>query len=166
MVVLLTHILVPYVILTVAGWQFNWLTNRWIVISMAGAAIPDLIKIRILFEDRVIEALLGVPFKYEPISSLGGTLFIAGGITLFFERQRRRIFSFLLFGAVSSLIVDGLRVFADGRSGFWLYPFSWFRPPTPSLYVTSDIRVLITAVLISAVVFVFDRWRHSTDITE
>jgi hypothetical protein len=157
MAVLLTHILVPYVILTVAGWQFNWLTKRWIAIGMAGAAIPDLMKIQILLDDNVIESILGIPFSYAPVSSLGGVLLIAGGITVFFETQRRRIFSFLLFGALSSLVVDGLRVFADGRSGFWLYPFSWWRPPTPSLYVTSDVRVLLTAILVSAVVFVVDR---------
>ena len=44
---LLTHILVPYVILTVVSWQFDWLTKRWIIIGMAGAAIPDLVKINI-----------------------------------------------------------------------------------------------------------------------
>lgn len=157
MAVLLMHVLVPYVILTVAGWQFNWLTKRWIAIGMAGAAIPDLMKIQILLDDNLIESILGIPFSYAPISSLGGVLLIAGGITVFFETQRRRIFSFLLFGALSSLVVDGLRVFADGRSGFWLYPFSWWRPPTPSLYVTSDVRVLLTAILVSAVVFALDR---------
>jgi hypothetical protein len=157
MAVLLMHVLVPYVILTVAGWQFNWLTKRWIAIGMAGAAIPDLMKIQILLDDNLIESILGIPFSYAPISSLGGVLLIAGGITVFFETQRRRIFSFLLFGALSSLVVDGLRVFANGRSGFWLYPFSWWRPPTPSLYVTSDVRVLLTAILVSAVVFALDR---------
>ena len=166
MAVLLTHILVPYIILTVASWQFNWLTDRWIVIGMAGAAIPDLIKIEILVDAGVVETLLGVPFKYAPISSLGGVLLIAGAITIFFERQRRQIFSFLLFGAFSSLVVDGLRVFADGRSGFWLYPFSWWRPPTPSLYITSDVRVLVTAILISAVVFALDRWKHADNLFE
>lgn len=157
MAVLLMHVLVPYVILTVAGWQFNWLTKRWIAIGMAGAAIPDLMKIQILLDDNLIESILGIPFSYAPISSLGGVLLIAGGITVFFETQRRRIFSFLLFGALSSLVVDGLRVFADGRSGFWLYPFSWWRPPTPSLYVTSDVRVLLTTILVSVVVFALDR---------
>ena len=161
MAVLLTHILVPYIILTVASWQFNWLTNRWVVIGMAGAAIPDLVKIGIVLDSDIIEALLGIPFSYAPISSLGGALLIAGAITVFFERQRQRIFSFLLFGAFSSLVVDGLRVFADGRSGFWLYPFSWWRPPTPSLYVTSDVRVLVISLLISAVVFALDRWKHA-----
>jgi hypothetical protein len=156
---LLTHVLVPYVLLTVASWQFNWLTKRWIVIGMAGAAIPDLVKLRIVLDDVVIESLLGMPFSYSPISSLGGVLLIAGAIAILFERHRQRVLVLLFFGGLSSLVVDGLRVFADGRSGFWLYPFTWWRPPTPSLYVTSDIRVLIGTMIISAVVFSIDRWK-------
>ena len=157
---LLTHILVPYVILTVVSWQFDWLTKRWIIIGMAGAAIPDLVKINILLDHSVIESFLGMPFSYAPISSLGGVLFITGAITVFFQRHRRQVFAFLVFGGLTSLVVDGLRVFADGQSGFWLYPFTWIRPPTPSLYVTSDVRVLITAMIISAVVFISDQWKQ------
>jgi hypothetical protein len=156
---LLTHILVPYVLLTPASWQFEWLTKRWIVIGMAGAAIPDLVKVGIVLDATVVESVLGVPFSYSPISSVGGVLCIAGAIAIFFENQRRRVFLLLLFGGFTSLVVDGLRVFADGRSGFWLYPFTWWRPPTPSLYVTSDYRVLVVAILISTVVFVLDRWQ-------
>ena len=157
---LLTHILVPYVILTVASWQFDWLTKRWVIIGMAGAAIPDLVKIDILLDRSVVESLLGMPFSYAPISSLGGVLCIAGAITIFFPRHRRQVFVFLLFGGLTSLVVDGLRVFADGQSGFWLYPFTWVRPPTPSLYVTSDVRVLVAAVMVSAVVFIFDHQKQ------
>lgn len=157
---LLTHILVPYVVLTVASWHFEWLTKQWVIIGMAGAAIPDLVKINIVLDRSVVESLLDMPFSYDPISSLGGVLCIAAVITIFFQRQRRQVFVFLIFGGLTSLVVDGLRVFADGQSGFWLYPFTWVRPPTPSLYVTSDVRVLVVAVMVSAVVFVFDQWKQ------
>lgn len=154
---LLTHILVPYVLLTAASWRFDWLTERWIVIGMAGAAIPDLEKIRIVVDSDLIGSLLGMPFSFAPISSLGGVLLIAGAITVFFEQQRQRVYSFLVFGGLTALVVDGLRVFADGRSDFWLYPFTWWRPPTPSLYITSDVRVLGVALLMSSGVFLYDR---------
>jgi len=160
---LFTHILVPYVVLTVASWQFEWLTKRWVIIGMAGAVIPDLVKLEIVLDRSVVEGLLGMPFSYAPISSLGGVLLIAAAITIFFQRQRRQVFVFLVFGGLTSLVADGLRAFADGQSGFWLYPFTWVRPPTPSLYVTSDVRVLVAAVTISAVVFVCDhRKQRST----
>jgi hypothetical protein len=150
-------------LLTVASWKYEWLTNRWIVIGMAGGAIPDLVKINILVGPDTIETVLGVPFSYGPISSLGGVVLIAGAITVFFERHRKRVVGLLWVGGVSALLVDGLRVFADGRSGFWLYPFTWWRPPTPSLYVTSDPRVLASAILLSAVVFAIDRWNTTAN---
>jgi hypothetical protein len=154
---LLTHVLVPYVLLTAASWRFDRLARRWIVIGMAGAAIPDLVKIGILVDDRMIESLLGVPFSYAPISSLGGVLLIAGTIALFFGRERRQVYALLVFGSLTALVVDGLRVFADGHSGFWLYPI-WWRPPTPSLYVTADVRVLVVALLASTGMFLCDRY--------
>jgi hypothetical protein len=155
---LLTHILVAYILLTVASWKIAWLTNRWIVIGMAGAAIPDLVKVSIVVDTDTISALLGMPFSYSPISSLGGVLLISAMITVFFETNRRRVYSLLVAGGVSALVVDGLRVFADGHSGFWLYPFAWWRPPTPSLYVTSDLPVLFLALVVSLGIFAVDRW--------
>ena len=59
---LLTHVLVPFVLLTPLSWRFRWLTDRWIVLAMAGAAIPDLVKIGIVVDDGVIESLAGAPF--------------------------------------------------------------------------------------------------------
>jgi hypothetical protein len=158
MVDLLTHVLVPYILLTVASWRLDWLTERWIIIGMAGAAIPDLVKLDLLVDDRLVSSLLGLPFDYEPISSLGGVLLIAAGIALLFRDERQRVYGFLVFGGGSALVVDGLRVFADGRGlVFWLYPL-WWRPPTPSLYVTSDPRVLPVALVMAAVVFLVDRF--------
>jgi len=154
---LLTHVLAAYVLLTVAGWRLDWLTARWIAIGMAGAIIPDLVKIGLVVDAEVVEGLLGVPFSYSPISSIAGVLVIAAGITLAFTESRRRVFALLVAGGVSSLALDGLRVFADGQSSFWLYPL-WWRPPTPSLYVTSDPRVTVVAVAVAGGVFLLDRY--------
>ena len=154
---LLTHVLVPYVLLTVASWRYPRIKRRWIVIGMAGAAIPDLVKIRIVLDDGAVESLLGVPFAYDPISSVSGLLVIAGAIAVFFE-QHRRAYAFLVFGGSTALVLDGLRVFVDGRAGFWLYPF-WWRPPSPSLYVTADPRVAVLTVLLSTGVYLLDRSR-------
>jgi len=153
---LLTHVLVAYVAFTVASWAVSWLTERWVVIGMAGAAIPDLVKVDIVLDDRLVESALGVPFSWAPISSLGGVLVIAAGIAVLFAEERRRVYAFLVSGGLLSLLGDGLRVFADGRADFWLYPL-WWRPPTPSLYVTSDPRVLGLALAVSGIVFSIDR---------
>ena len=155
---LLTQILVLYVVLTVTSWQIDWVTKRWVVIGMAGSAIPDLAKIGLIVENELIESVVGIPFSYAPISTFGGVLVIAAAITVFFAHEQLKIYGSLVFGGVVALITDGLRVFADGHAGPWLYPFTWWRPPTPSLYVTSDVRILIIALLVSAIVFEIDHW--------
>ncbi|WP_136716865.1 hypothetical protein [Halorientalis salina] len=153
---LLTHVLVAYVLLTVGSWQIDGLTPRWVPIGMAGAAIPDLVKVGILVDERTVEALLGFPFSYGPISTIGGVVVIAAGITLCFTEDRPRVFGLLVAGGTLSLVLDGLRMYADGQASFWLYPI-WWRPPTPSLYVTSDPRVTAVAVVVAAGVFLADR---------
>ena len=157
---LLTHVLVPFVLLTPASWRFDRLSKRWIVLTMAGAAIPDLVKIDNVLDEGLIQTALGVPFSYDPISTLGGVLVIARAITLCFGTERRRVYAVLVFGGLTSLVLDGLRVFVDGQANFWLYPFVWWRPPTPSLYVTSDPGVLVVALAASTLVFLLDRYRN------
>ena len=99
---------------------------------------------------------LGMPFDYAPVASAGGVLLVAGAIALAFARRHRRAaFTFLVTGGGLSLVLDGLRVYADGRAGPWLYPFTWWRPSTPSLYVTSDPRILVVAV--AGAVYAVDR---------
>ncbi|MDS0221906.1 hypothetical protein NDI54_11155 [Haloarcula sp. S1AR25-5A] len=155
---LLTHLLVPYILLTSASWSVDWLDQRWVVVGMGGAAIPDLVKVEIVLDDSTVEALLGIPFSYAPISTLGGVLLLAGVITVAFERRHwGRVFGLVSFGGLTSLLLDGLRVYADGRASAWLYPFTNWRPPTPSLYVSSDPTVLVVALLVAGVVAVLDR---------
>ena len=155
---LLTHLLAPYILLTVASWRVDWLDQRWVVVGMGGAAIPDLVKVGIVLDERVVEAFLGVPFTYIPVSTLGGVLLLAGVITVAFERRRwRRVFGLVTFGGLTSLLLDGMRVYADGRASAWLYPFTNWRPPTPSLYVSSDPTVLVVALLAAGTVAVIDR---------
>lgn len=153
---LLTHVLAAYVLSTVVRWRVGF-HRRWVPVAMGGAVIPDLVKLGLLLDASVVQELLGLPFSYAPISSVGGVVVIAVAITIVFDREHwRRVYGSLLLGGVTSLVLDGLRVYVDGAGGFWLYPL-WIRPPTPSLYVTSDPRVLVGAVLASGVVALVDR---------
>ncbi|EMA28831.1 hypothetical protein [Haloarcula japonica] len=155
---LLTHFLVPYILLTVTSWRADWLDRRWIVVGIGGAAIPDLVKVEIVLDDSTVEALLGVPFAYDPLSTLGGVLLLAGIITVAFDRHHwMRVFGLVTFGGLTSLLFDGMRVYADGRANAWLYPFTNWRPPTPSLYVSSDPTVLVVALLTAGTVAILDR---------
>jgi len=155
---LLTHVLVPFVLLTPLRWRFTQIQRRWIVVGMAGGAVPDLVKIGIVLDSDAIEAATGLPFSYAPISSLGGVLILAGGIAVLFAGRVRQAYSYLFVGGFSALLLDGMRMFADGRADFWLYPV-WWRPPSPNLYVSSDPRVAAVAVALALAVFAADRYR-------
>lgn len=155
---LLSTVCVAYVLLTVASWRIEWLTERWVVLGLAGTAIPDLVKLRIVLDERVLEGVLDVPLKYDPIASLAGVTLVSGIVTvLFATRHWRRVFPLVFTGGMIGVLLDGLRVFADGRAGFYLYPI-WWRPPTPGLFVSSDPRVLVVTGATAAIVFALDRY--------
>jgi len=154
---LLTHVLVPYLLLTPASWRFADLDRRWIPVAMGGAAIPDLSKLSLLIDARTVESVIGYPFTYQAISSLGGVLLIAAAIALVFAESRRAAYGWLVFGGVTALVLDGLRAFADGYANPWLYPLVYDRLPTPSLYVTADPLVPFLAVTAALAVFTVDR---------
>lgn len=152
---LLTHVLVPFVAVTVASWKFP-IDHRWRPVAMGGAVIPDLVKFRLLVDSDVIGRAIGTQFTYGPVSSISGVVVVAAFVALLFEKSvRRRCFGWLAFGGTTALVLDGMRMYADGRAGFWLYPLPW-RPPTPGLYVTSDPTVAAVAVLTSVAVVVVD----------
>ena len=148
---LLSHVLVAYALFTLAGWRVDAVTRRWVVVAMGGAAIPDLSKASIVVAPRTVEGTIGLPFSYHPFSTLGGVVLVAGVVALLFDREyRRRALGFL---------VDGLRLSIDGRAGTLLYPLTWWGPPSPGLYLTSDPRVLVVTLVVAAVVFALDRRR-------
>lgn len=156
---LLTHVLVPFIVLVPVSWRVEWLDRGWISVAMGGAAIPDLEKLSVVLDPRAVESLLGYPFTYEAISSLGGVLLIGAVIALAFADARRRAYAFLVFGGLTALVIDGMRAFADGTANPWLYPFSYARIPTPSLYVTSDWYVPMLSVALAVLVVLLDRYR-------
>ncbi|PSP34449.1 hypothetical protein BRC64_00750 [Halobacteriales archaeon QH_10_67_22] len=164
---LLTHVLVAYVLLTVAGWRVEAVDARWRAVGMGGAAIPDLGKVSLLVDGRTVEGLLGVPFSYGPLSTLTGVVLVSGVIAVAFGRRyRRRAFTFLLVGGVASLLGDALRLTVNGRAGPLLYPLSWWRPPAPGLYVSSDPRVLAFVLVAAVATYAVDRRLDRTGETE
>lgn len=162
---LLSHVLLAYVLFTLASWRIRWLTPRWVVVGMGGACIPDLTRVSLVVESHTVERALGVPFTFGHLSTVGGVLIVAGIVAVLFERERwRRVYGLLVVGGTSHLVVDGLRVWADGRASQWLFPLlpSW-RPPTPGLYVTSDPTILVLVTAVAVAVFALDRYLRSGD---
>lgn len=154
---LLTHVLVAYALGTVASWRLEWLSKRWIAVAMVGAVLPDLNRIGLFVTDPTIEGVLGVPFALDALQTLGGLLVLAGIGTLAFDRYRGRAYGLLLAGGLSHLLLDAVKRYADGQAGTWLFPVTWYRHPTPNLYVSSDPAVLLVAISIAFAIWVIDR---------
>ncbi|MFC7006657.1 metal-dependent hydrolase [Halalkalicoccus salilacus] len=155
---LLTHVLVAYAVLTIAGWRVDWLTPRWVALGTVGALLPDLNQLGRLLSGPAIERMLGVPFAYGALHTVGGIVLLAALVALFFA-QRRRAFAVLVAGGLSHLLLDALKIHADGRAGTWLYPLTWWRHPAPDLYVSADSRVLAAALVGATAVLVAGRYR-------
>ncbi|WP_336362960.1 metal-dependent hydrolase [Halalkalicoccus salilacus] len=155
---LLTHVLVAYAVLTIAGWRVDWLTPRWVALGTVGALLPDLNQLGRLLSGPTIERMLGVPFAYGALHTVGGIVLLAALVALFFA-QRRRAFAVLVAGGLSHLLLDALKIHADGRAGTWLYPLTWWRHPAPDLYVSADSRVLAAALVGATAVLVAGRYR-------
>ncbi|OVE84440.1 metal-dependent hydrolase [Natronolimnobius baerhuensis] len=153
---LLSHVLIAYALATIVSWRLEWVTRRWVAIAMIGALIPDVNRIGMFVSDATLEAVLGVPVGLDAIHTLGGTILLAGIGAMVLTTQHRRAFGVLLAGALSHLLVDGVKAYADGAAGAWLYPVTWYRHPTPSLYVSSDPMVLVVTALGALVVAACD----------
>lgn len=155
---LLTHALAASIVLTTAGWRIEWLTRRWVALGMVGALLPDLNQLGRLLSGPVIRRTVGIPFHYGAVHTLGGVVLLAGVGTALIAERRQRAFAVLVAGGLSHLVLDGFKKHADGRSEILWYPLTWWRVPTPDLYVSADPRVLAAALACAAAVFVADRY--------
>ncbi|SEP69346.1 metal-dependent hydrolase [Natrinema salaciae] len=158
---LLSHVLLAYAGCTVAGW-YRPIPSRWTAVVMIGAILPDLNRGTLLVGNGTLEAALGMPFDLDGLATLGGAIVLAGIGAMVVADRHRRAFVALLAGALSHLLVDAVKAYADGAAGMWLYPFAWVRHPTPSLYVSSDPAVLAVAISIAVVVVAIDRYAVRT----
>ena len=160
---LLSHVLIAYACGTVASWRLERLTKRWVAVAMIGSLLPDLNRVGLVVTDATLEAILGVPFRVDGLHTLGGALLLAGVGAMVLTTRHRLAFAALLAGALSHLLVDGLKTYADGAAGPWLAPVAWYRHPTPSLYVSSDPAVLAAAAAVAVLVALCDRYRADDD---
>lgn len=157
---LLSHVLFAFAVFTVAGWVLSWLDRRWVVVGMVGAVLPDLDRLDLVLDGYLVEQWLGIAFDWGALHTLGGVLVLSAiGAVLFATREQRvRAFGLLVAGGCSHLIVDAVKAWADGSNGASLYPFSWWRNPTPGWYVSADRWVLVVALAVALGVLLVDRY--------
>ncbi len=116
---------------------------------MAGAFIPDMAKIDLLIDGNTIAAALGVPFSWFGIHTLGGSLIaVLIGVVAVATSERRRVAALLSLGAGTHLLADAMLVKASGQSYALFWPLTQYHPPTPGLYLSTDLwPSLVTAGL-------------------
>ena len=155
----LTHVLLAFGLFTATGWTVGWLDRHWVAVGMVGSLLPDLSRLDLLVDDYILSQALGIPFDWGALHTFGGVVVLAAlGAVLFDSRQARlRGFGLLVAGGCSHLAVDAVKAWADGASGAALYPLTWWRPPTPGLYVSADRWVLGVAVAVAIAAVVGER---------
>lgn len=154
---LLTHVLAVYVLLTAASWRYREV-RPYVPIGMVGAIIPDLAKARLVVTSGAIEGALGLPFSWLAIHRLGGVVVIAGLGAVCFDRDARLGgFLALLVGGIAALALDLGVKRASGLAPPYLYPVSWWQPPSADLYLSADPLPAGLALAVALVVWWLDR---------
>ncbi len=157
---LLAHAFLAYAILRVLSWRYDWLTTPYVTAGMAGAFIPDIVKIELLLPSAIVEAALGIPFSWSPVHRLGGTaVCVLIGAVLVDEARRRGALLVLSLGATSHLLADLLLAKASLRAFPVLWPLTRWQPPTPGLYLSTQPEPTVVTGLLAAAIWSLSRWR-------
>ncbi|TKX71841.1 metal-dependent hydrolase [Halorubrum sp. GN11GM_10-3_MGM] len=164
---LLTHAFIAYIFAMAVSWRYAWLDGRYVTVAMAGAFIPDIAKITLLVADTRVSAFIDLLFSWFGIHTAGGTLLcVFIGVVLVSSQERRRVGWVLSAGAASHLIADAFLMKAYGHSYPLLWPLTAYAPPTPGLYLSTDVWPAIVTGSVAVGVWVIDRRLPKTTYTE
>jgi hypothetical protein len=149
---------------TLFGYAGIVLASRWFSISRAkitaflfGAVLPDVSKVGLFFNDDFLEAAVGGPIDFLGWHTLlGVTLSICIALLLVDDDFRLVTATIVAAGAVGHILLDMLLRTASGLAPYaLLWPISGYRPPTPGLYLSGDLEVLIAAIVVATVAHLF-----------
>ncbi len=159
---LLTHVLVAYSVGVVLSWRYQWIKKHHITLLMIGATLPDLTRIGLIVEPAYIHGL-GLPFNYFPLHTIIGSLIIAFIITQFVNDGLA--FPIIGVGALSHHLLDSLLLNASGYSYPMFWPVSSYSPPSPGLYLSTDMWPALVAGTISLAIWMIDRKKLKSELT-
>lgn len=143
---LLAHALIAYGICRLLAWRYDWIGPAYVTAGMAGAFVPDLVKIYLVVPSARMEALLGVPFEWQALGTGGAAvLFVLIGATVVVPQVRRRTTALIAVGAASHLVTDALLLNPTGRSYAVFWPLTRYHPPTPGLYLSTQVWPTLAA---------------------
>ena len=161
----LTHVLVSYTLGTLLSFRYAWLRPAHVTLVMAGALVPDLMKIQLLVPDEFVAWVLGIPFTWSPIHTLVGSALVIGLGGLFVApAQRPRAVALLAVGAGSHHALDLLLLTASGKAYAVFWPLLDYRPPAGDLYLSSDRWPAVVAGVSAFCVWLVAR-RRDSDLT-
>lgn len=159
---LLTHALVAFTICTLLRLRYGWLDAQYVTVGMAGAFVPDVAKIALLVDGSLVAVLIGRPFSWFGIHTLGGALLLLlVGVVLARRDERRPVGALLAVGAASHLLADALLFKLSGHSFPILWPITPYQPPTPGLYHSTDLWPSILLAGVAVCTWIGVRWRDT-----
>ncbi|WP_416840387.1 metal-dependent hydrolase [Haloferax sp. DFSO52] len=160
---LLSHVLLAYSLAMIASWRYEWITQPYVTVAMAGAFIPDIAKGELLLPNARVEQLLGVPFSWFGLHTTGAVICsVLIGVLLVKATERVRVFVLLSLGATSHLIADAFLLKPTGQSYPLLWPLTRIYPPTPGLYLSTDVEPAIVLGAVALVVYGVTRKRRTS----
>ncbi|WP_251328600.1 metal-dependent hydrolase [Haloplanus pelagicus] len=156
---LLAHALFAYAAATFAARRFGWMTPPFTTLTMVGAMLPDLSKVYLVLDDDVLEAIVGGPIEWLALHTGGGiVLSVAIGVVAVAGRYRRRAAVVLGGGALSHVVLDLFLHTASGLAPYAIFwPLTPYRPPTPGVYLSTQLWPTALAGALAAVT-----WYDST----
>jgi membrane-bound metal-dependent hydrolase YbcI (DUF457 family) len=157
---LLTHVLAGYVLGMLVAFRYESVGRADVTIVMLGALAPDLVKIEIIFSDWWMQQLLGIPFSWSPLHTLGGTILLGLLTALVLAPEyRRQAFALFLLGAASHHVLDVALITSTGQAYAVFWPFTDYRPPAGGLFLSSDRWPALVSGACAAVVWTIARVR-------
>lgn len=152
---LLAHVFLTYAVTKLLSTRVNWLTPKYVTVALAGAFVPDLIKIKLLLNGVEVRNLVEFPFSWRPLHTVGGVaVSILVGVVLVTDAERRRVATLLALGATTHLLADVLLLTPSGRTNAVLWPVTRYHPPTPGLYLSTDPLPTLVAGVMAVLVWV------------
>ncbi|WP_455449216.1 metal-dependent hydrolase [Natrinema thermotolerans] len=136
---LLTHVLVGYAIGTALSIRDGRLDRAHVTLVMLGALSPDLAKVDLVVPAAVVGDLLGVPFRWSPLHTVGGSVLVAALCALLFApAYRRTVLALVALGAASHHILDLGLATPTGETYAVFWPLTSARIPAGDLYLSTD----------------------------
>jgi membrane-bound metal-dependent hydrolase YbcI (DUF457 family) len=157
---LLTHVLAVYVAVRVAPWLGPWprVADRWLSVAAVGTVVPDLAKLYLVVDADAVAAAIGAPVRWSALHTFGPAAAVAGLGALCVARGYRTVAAgWLLCGVCLHLLLDLTVVRVAGVAPPYLFPLTWWEPPSANLLLSSDPWPVVVAVAVAGGVWAVDR---------